>query len=174
MSATCSEPARRATAPAIRRRRSQRGFTLVEMIAVTLLVGVLAVVAMPRIDGALVLRSAGWRDQVKAGLVQARALAQGHRRLVCVTLATGEIRLSVAGANPASTCATVVPGADGDARWAFDANAYALSQSPAGTLYFQPDGRITSDGAGASSVNVTVGLTGETSLQLTGETGHVQ
>lgn len=147
---------------------------MVELIAVMLLVGVLAVVALPRMDGALALRSAGWRDQVQAGLLQARALAQGHRRLVCVTLATGEIRLSQASANPATGCNTTLTGPDGDVRWAFDTNAIALTLSPAGTLYFQPDGRITSDGAGAGTVNASVTLAGEAALQITGETGHVR
>jgi len=155
-------------------RRPARGFTMVELIAVLLLVGVLAVVALPRMDGALALRSAGWRDQVQAGLLHARSLAQGHRRLVCVTLATGAVRLAMASANPATSCNTTLTGPDGDARWAYDGNAIALTQSPAGTLYFQPDGRITSDGAGTSAVNATVTLTGETALALTGETGHVQ
>lgn len=154
--------------------RRPRGFTMVELIAVLLLVGVLAVVAVPRFDAALALRSAGWRDQVHAGLLQARALAQGHRRLVCVTLASGEIRLAQASANPATGCDTVVPGADGDARWAFDGNGLALTLSPAGTLYFQPDGRISSDGAGASPVNASVSLAGEAALLITGETGHVR
>ncbi len=146
---------------------------MVELIAVLLLVGVLAAVALPRLDGAMALRGAGWRDQIKAGLLQARTLAQGHRRLVCVSLATGEIRLALASANPASACDTVLAGPDGDARWAVDGNAIALSQSPAGTLYFQPDGRITSDGAGSTAVNATVGLVGEPNLSLIGETGHV-
>ena len=115
-----------------------------------------------------------WRDQLQAGLLQARTLAQGHRRLVCLTLATGELRLAQASANPASRCDSTLNGADGDARWAFDGNAITLTQQPAGTLYFQPDGRITSDGAGSTSVNVMIGLTGETTLQLIGETGHVQ
>ena len=152
----------------------RRGFTLVELIAVLILVGVLAVVAMPRLDGVFALQGAGWRDQVRSGLLQARTLAQGHRRLVCVTLATGELRLSQASANPASACDTALKGLDGDVRWAVDANAITLTQSPAGTLYFQPDGRITSDGAGSAAVNVSVGLTGETALQLIGETGHVE
>jgi len=152
----------------------RRGFTLVELIAVMLLVGVLATVAIPRLDGAFALRGAGWRDQVQAGLLQARTLAQGHRRLVCLTLATGELRLAQASANPASSCNTTLKGAGGDARWAVDANAIVLTQQPAGTLSFQPDGRITSDGAGSTSVDVTVSLAGETPLQLTGETGHVQ
>ena len=175
MSVRSSEPARRlARRLAQAQARRTRGFTLVELIAVTLLVGVMAVVAMPRIDGALVLRNAAWRDQIKAGLLHARALAQGHRRLVCMTLATGEIRLNLASANPASSCGTVITGANGDARWAFDSNGTALGQAPAGTLYFQPDGRITSDGAGSSAINVSITLAGETNLQLTGETGHVQ
>ncbi len=151
----------------------QRGFTMVELIAVLLLVGVLAAVAVPRLGGALALRSAGWRDQIKAGLLQARTLAQGHRRLVCVALATGEIRLLLASANPASSCNTPLAGPDGDVRWAVDATNIALSQSPAGTLYFQPDGRITSDGAGSTPINVTVGVAGEPDLPLIGETGHV-
>jgi prepilin-type N-terminal cleavage/methylation domain-containing protein len=155
-------------------RRARQGFTLVELIAVMMLVGVLSVVALPRFDGALALRSAGWRDQLQAGLLQARTLAQGHRRLVCVTLATGELRLALASTNPASACDTVLKGPDGDARFAVDGNAIALTQTPAGTLYFQPDGRITSDGAGSSAVNASVALAGENVLQLIGETGHVQ
>jgi len=152
----------------------QRGFTAVELITVLVLVGVLAVVAMPRLDAGLSLRGAAWRDQVQAGLMHARSQAQGHRRLVCLTLATGELRLAIASTNPASACTTAVNGADGDARWAYDGNGFALTQSPAGTLYFQPDGRITGDGAGNSTVNVSITLAGETALQLTGETGHVR
>ena len=155
-------------------RRATGGFTLVELIAVLMLVGVLAVVALPRLGGALALKGAAWRDQVKAGLLQGRVLAQGHRRLVCATLVTGEIRLTMASANPASACNTPIKGPDGDARWAVDNNAITLTQTPAGTLYFQPDGRITSDGAGSSAVNVSITLSGETALQLTGETGHVR
>ena len=175
MSATFSETRQAAALPATGRRPAAgRGFTLVELIAVMILVGVLAVVALPRLDGALALRSAGWRDQVLAGLLQARTLAQGHRRLDCDTLASGELRMTQASGNPAGACNTVLAGADGDARWAVDGNAITLTQSPAGTLYFQPDGRITSDGAGINAVNASVALGDEAPLQLIGETGHVQ
>ena len=129
---------------------------------------------MPRMEAGLSLRGAAWRDQVQAALRHAHSLAQGHRRLVCLTLATGEARLAIASTNPAITCNTPITGPDGDARWASDGNGITLTQSPAGTLYFQPDGRITSDGAGATAVNATVALSGETPLRLTGETGHVQ
>ncbi|OYU98897.1 MAG: prepilin-type cleavage/methylation domain-containing protein, partial [Burkholderiales bacterium PBB5] len=101
-------------------------------------------------------------------------LSQGHRRLVCVTVATGAVRLSMASANPAASCGTVLTGIDGDARWAVDPNNLAITASPSGTFYFQPDGRITSDGAGATAVNATITVAGETALALTGETGHVR
>lgn len=166
MYATCSEHSRR-----LRRRR---GFTAVELITVMVLVGVLAVVVLPRLDAALSLKGAAWRDQVQAGLLQARSLAQGHRRLVCVTVATGSVRLSMASANPASDCDTPVNGLDGDARWAVDPHAITLTASPSGTLYFQADGRVTSDGAGTAAVNTTIAVAGEASLVVTGETGHVR
>ena len=147
---------------------------MVELIAVLLLVGVLAVVALPRMDGLLSLRSTAWRDQVQAAALQARSLATGHRRLVCLTVATGEVRLSMASANPATSCNTTLPGPDGDARWAVDPQPLTVTVNPVGTLHFQPDGRITSDGAGVTAVNATVAIAGEATLQITGETGHVR
>ena len=147
---------------------------MVELIAVLLLVGVLAVVAMPRLDAALALRGAAWRDQVQAAALQARSLATGHRRLVCLTVTTGAVNLAIASANPASSCNTTLTGPDGDARWAVDTQALAVSVSPGGTLHFQPDGRITSDGAGLTAVNASVAIAGEAALQITGETGLVR
>lgn len=155
-------------------RRRQRGFTMVELIAVLVLVGVLAVVGMPRLDAALALRGSAWRDQVLAATLQARSLATGHRRLVCLTVATGEVRLAIAGSNPATSCNAALTGPDGDARWAVDSQRLAVSVSPAGTLYVQPDGRFTSDGAGTTAVNARIAIAGEAALQITGETGHVR
>ena len=148
------------------------GFTMIEMVTTLLLVGILAAVAVPRMDGTRTLAAAGWRDQVLGALFQARTLAQGHRRLVCVNLATNEVRLSIAAANPASSCGLSLAGHDGDARWAFDGQGLALSVSPSGPLYFQPDGRITSDGAGNAPVNASVAISGLDNITLTGETGH--
>jgi len=141
---------------------------------VLLLVAILAAVAVPRLSQTGAITQAAWRDQLQAGLTHARQLAQGHRRLVCATVATGELRLAIASANPATSCNTTLAGPDGDARWARDTQGIALTQSPAGTLYFQPDGRITSDGAGATPVDVTIAVSGTDSLLLVGETGHVR
>lgn len=157
-----------------RRRCPPRGFTLVELLVVVLMAGVLAVVVVPRLDLSLGLRGAAWRDQLVAAAHTARSVSNGHRRLVCMVVATGEVRLGVASANPATSCDGTLSGPDGDARWAVDPHQLAVTLSPAGTLYFQPDGRITSDGAGTSAVNATLTVTGEAAVQLTGETGHVR
>ena len=61
-----------------------------------------------------------------------------------------------------------------DTRWAVDGQSLAVTVTPAGTLYLQPDGRITSDGAGLAAVNATIAIAGEAALQITGETGHVR
>lgn len=160
---------RRAAAPG---RVPAHGFTMVELVAVLLLVGVLAAVAVPRLNGLVALRSAGWRDQVVAALRQAALTAQGHRRLVCASIASNAVTLSIASGNPATSCNTALPGHDGDSRWAWDSGAPATSASPA-TLYFQPSGRVTSDGAGASAVSATISISGEAAITLAGETGHV-
>jgi MSHA pilin protein MshC len=146
---------------------------MVELITVMVLVGVLAVVVIPRMDGAMSLRGSAWRDQVQAAALQARGLATSHRRLACLTLATGELRITLASANPATSCNTPVPGPDGDVRWAVDPQQRVLSASPGATLYFQPDGRVTQTGGAGTSTDFTVGLAGEADLTVVGSTGHV-
>ena len=159
--------------PPARRRRPAAGFTMVELITVMVLIGVLAVVAMPRLDGAMSLRATAWRDQIKAAVLQARSLSTSHRRLVCLTLATGELRITMASANPATACNTPVPGPDGDARWAVDPQRLAIGTTQS-TLYFQPDGRITQGATGTAWGRYTVTLAGEPDLTIDGSTGHVQ
>ena len=155
-------------------RRRRRGFTMVELIAVIVLLGVLSIIALPKMDGAMALRQPAWRDQVLSSLRSAHAVAQGHRRLVCAVLATGSVRLSIASLNPASACDTSLPGGDGSADFASEASAITLSVAPAGTLYFQPDGRISSDGAGSTAVNASISVGSESAIALVGDTGHIE
>ncbi len=164
MRASCTDPPRGRDA----------GFTLPELVMVLVLTGVLAAVALPKFDGALALRSSAWRDQVLAALRQAHSLAQSHRRLVCASVATGSVQLSIATVHPASACSAALAGPDGSAAFASDASAIATTPAPAGLLYFQPSGRVTSDGAGAIAVNRTIAIAGEADIVLIGETGHVE
>lgn len=151
----------------------RRGFTLVELILVMVLLGALAVVAMPRTGGANALRSAAWRAQVLAAVREAQTVAQAHRRLVCLAVDGPSVTLTLADQPDASDCRVEWLGPDGDKRFAHDDAAPATSLASKGPLYFQPSGRITLDGGGGAVANTQIDIDGETSIPIIGETGHV-
>ena len=154
--------------------RRLRGFSLPELIAVLLLVGILSVFAVPKLQGALSFRDDAWRDQIVAALHYAHKVAISHRRLVCASVAAEGVTLSIASANPAAACNTALAGVDGQALAADSQGASAASLSPAGPLYFQPSGRVTSDVGGTSAAMRTISVAGQAPIVLVGETGHVE
>lgn len=153
---------------------ARQGFTLPELVAVLLLIGILSATALPRLEGVLTVRDDAWRDQLVAALRHAHKSAIGHRRLVCASVAPGGVTLSIASTNPATSCGAALPGLDGQALSADSKGGAAASISPAGTIYFQPSGRATSDGAGGSPSTRTITITGQAPIVLVGETGHVE
>ena len=79
-------------APVMRRRanrpppRAQSGFTMVELVTIMLVIGILAVVALPRFDLLQGFDEIGYRDKIKATLEYARKSAVAQRRQVRVTI----------------------------------------------------------------------------------------
>jgi MSHA pilin protein MshC len=65
---------------------TQRGFTMVELIVIMLIVGIMAVAAVSRMDSLRGFDEIGFRDQVKATLEYARKSAVAGRRYVCVSV----------------------------------------------------------------------------------------
>ena len=153
---------------------SDGGFTLPEIIAVVLLVSILSVTAMPKLQLALTVRDDGWRDQIIASLHYAHKVAASHRRLVCANVDATSVSLSIASANPASSCNVPLPGVDGQVLAASSNGGAAAVITPAGTLYFLPSGRVSSDGAGTSIGIRTIAIAGQANIVLVGETGHVE
>jgi MSHA pilin protein MshC len=75
-------------------RISQSGFTIVELITVIVIVGILAVAALPRFFDQNVFESRGFYDQVVATLRFAQKAAIAQHRFVCVAFTSNSVRLT--------------------------------------------------------------------------------
>lgn len=154
-----------------------RGFTLIELVAAMILIGVLAAVVLPRMDSSQMFREIAFSDQTAAALRYAQKTAVSHRRLVCVTVAGDQLSLSlgIAASHPALACTNPLAGSDGQQPAASSpSDNITLVAAPAGPLYFQPSGAVTSDGAGTTPANFTLTVTNQTPIQVYGETGDVE
>lgn len=172
-------PRRRSTSAASTDRAAQRGYTIIELVAVLLVAGVLAATAIPKFDAAFGVRDELWRDDVVAGLRYAHKSALSHRRLVCATLSNTSLSLQIAQVNnePSSSCDLDLPGPSGSGAVfaSTQATGATTSLSPTGVIYFQPDGRVTTDAQGSSASTRTITLsTSATAIVVRGETGHVE
>ena len=152
----------------------QAGFTMVELIVVLLLLGILSVYAMPKLVAAISIQDGAWRDELTSALRFAQKGAVARRRLTCVSINNTTVTITSATSNPASSCSAAINGPNGSATFATAPNGNAVTTvSPSGVIYFQPDGRVTTDGAGASSATRTISMTGAADVTVLGETGHV-
>lgn len=152
-----------------------RGFTMAELIAILVIIGILAFVALPRLDQSQGFGATSFRDRVAASLRFAQKSAVAKRRLVCATVAADRLTLAAAAVFPATACANGMNGPDGANPAALSPSAsVTLTAAPAGPLYFQPSGSVTSDTAGATPTNFTLTVTGQAAIAVNGATGHVQ
>lgn len=86
---------------------TQRGFTLVELVVVLIVMGIVAAVALPRLQRGNGFEERGFRDQVVAALRYAQKSAIAARRTVCANFTTAPSVLSVqiSNAQGAANCA---------------------------------------------------------------------
>jgi MSHA pilin protein MshC len=146
-----------------------------ELVMVIVIVGVLAAFVMPKMMSATGLRDDAWRDAVVSAMRYAQKSAVSHRRLVCASVASTSITLTIASTNPATSCDAAFAGPDGSSTFASASNSSAATTvSPAGMIYFQPDGRVTTDGSGTTSADRTLTMYGVSAVVVLGETGYVQ
>jgi MSHA pilin protein MshC len=83
----------------------ERGFTLIELITVIVLIGVVAIFAVPRLNRAD-FNARGFHDETLALLRYAQKTAIAQRRTVCVAFTSTTATLTIATAAAAATCAS--------------------------------------------------------------------
>lgn len=87
----------------------QRGFTLIELIMVIVMLGVLAVFAAPRMFSTGDFKARGFHDETLSLLRYAQKTAIAQRRTVCVVLNATGVTLSMDTATPPDgTCDTAL------------------------------------------------------------------
>lgn len=131
----------------------QRGFTLVELITVMLIVGIIAVVAVPRFFDADVFQSRGTADQLMAALRYGQKVAVAQHRDV-------NVNISAAGN---SHCDAALTG--GNVGCVISDNVAVVPALPQ-TVTFDALGRRTA-GPGAFTVGSS------TTITIEAETGYV-
>ncbi|MEI7428861.1 MAG: GspH/FimT family pseudopilin [Betaproteobacteria bacterium] len=138
-----------------------RGFTLIELITVMVLIGIMAVVAVPRFFDRSVFDSRGLLDETKSLLRYAQKAAVAQRRTVCVALGGSGVTLTIASAANVNTCDT----------------ALALPSVPVGGVGLVPSVasfQFRSLGNTDQGSNVTISVTGATgNITVDRVTGYV-
>lgn len=154
------------------------GFSLVELVVIIILVGILAVVAIPRFVGVESYNTKGYYDRVIAGVRYAQKQAVAKRRNVCVSITTPTVSFTYAAAAGAgSGCAPSLAGPGGQNPYVISPERTGVSISPA-TLAFGFDalGRpinSTTFAALIGALSISVTGDGTFTFLVEPETGYV-
>lgn len=142
----------------------ERGFTMVELIVVMLLMGVLAAVAVPRMTDRSALQERGAQEMLRALLDHSRKLAVTQQREVCVLVTPAQARAVYATGTPANCLpGTPVLSPGGGTPYVVDA---PVNVSFGGAAQVQFNAR----GQPAANANQTLSV-GSLSLTVQRETG---
>ena len=144
---------------------------MVELVVVMVLIGVIAAIGVPRLMGDNSMDAAAFGDEVVSALRTAQKSAAAKRRVVCATVGSTAVTLTMSPAIVAPVCTT-----------ALNAETYATSASGVTatqhTLFFQPNGTITQDLAGtvpaSGTVQIRLDAVTRRSIRYEGSTGYVQ
>jgi MSHA pilin protein MshC len=154
------------------RRRGQLGFTLVELVMVIVLLGILAVYAVPRILNSGDFYARGFHDQSMAYLRYAQKTAIAQRRTVCVALSSNAISLRIAGTAGSNTCSAALAGPAGEAGLSARSGV-AFSGTPT-SFNFDALGQPVNSSTGAAAASQTLQVANVTkSITIEATTGYV-
>lgn len=150
-----------------------RGFTLIELVMVLIILGLLAVFVLPRVQLTQGFDEVGFQNAVRATLEYARKSAVAERRHVRVTLGGNSLTLTIDNVGPEAAGAGTYPRAlalpTPDSHCGGAANQLCSPGVALGgpaTLDFSPLGR--------PSAGATYTVTGQPDITVEAETGHVR
>ena len=148
-----------------------RGFTLLELVVLIVIIGILAATVLQRFAGKHGFEERALHDQVVAALRYAQKSAVAARRTVCVSFSTSpsKVDFSISSTYPAANCSvgSSLVGPDGTNLSVVASGSTTISSS-ASSFSFDAAGRPSA----AASITVS-GLPETLAITVESETGYV-
>ncbi|UTY59872.1 prepilin-type N-terminal cleavage/methylation domain-containing protein [Massilia sp. erpn] len=150
-----------------------RGFTMVELVTVLVLLGILSVAIVPRMMSSADTAAPIFRADILSALRYAQKVSVSHRRLVCANIAAGSITLTIAQANPpAAGCNAALPSPDNSPYSSKDPAVTAANNIAGSTLFFQPNGDILDGNSALANGQITI--SGQAAIVIDGGGSRVE
>jgi MSHA pilin protein MshC len=166
-----------------------RGFTLIEMVTVMIIIGIMAVIAIPNFSTSTSFANRGFHDAVWSAVTHARRTAVASRHFSCVTIvagtgSAGQISLTRDLTDPDTytssstvncTSPIAIP-AQAGCNGASNTICAPSSVTLGGTssLIFDPLGRLVTSPQVVASSAASISVSGQNSISVQPGTGYVQ